>query len=94
MRAEQQAFPDDLAREIDQVDFLILIHHFLYEHLQSGSDSDSNSSLSLSNISLGNLPEFHRRVAVYNSAVAMFYVLSDLSGVGGMRRKHIHAVKS
>jgi len=76
------------------VDFLILIHRFLYEQLQSGSNSDSDFLLSLSDISPGNLPEFHGRVAVYNSAVAMFYAPSDLSGVGGMHRERIHTVKS
>jgi hypothetical protein len=74
------------------MDFLILIHRFLYEQLQSGSNSDS--LLSSSNISLDNLPKFHGQVAVYNSTVAKFYVTSDLSGVGGMHRECILAVQS
>jgi hypothetical protein len=43
---------------------------------------------------MGDPPEFHGRVAVYNSAVVKFYAPSDLSGVGGMRRECIRAVPS
>ncbi|KAI0247880.1 hypothetical protein BJV78DRAFT_1276756 [Lactifluus subvellereus] len=73
----------DLAVEINQPDFLNLIRHFLYGQLRPDSSSDSGSLLS-SDASLGDLPEFHGRVTVYNSAVAKFYAPSDLSGVGGI----------
>jgi hypothetical protein len=98
MHSERRTDPDVLAKEIDQTDFLVLIRRFLHEKLQSGSDSgpllSSSSSSSSSDMSLDNLPEFHGRVAVYNSAVAKFYAPSDLSGVGGMRRERIRAVQS
>jgi hypothetical protein len=37
---------------------------------------------------------FYGRITVYSSAVATFYAPSDISGVGGMRKERIHAVKS
>jgi hypothetical protein len=80
--------------EIDQSDFLELICCFLYRQLvHSNSDhsllSDSDAS---SEVSLDNLLEFHGRVAVYTSAVATYYVPSDLSEVGGMHQERIRAV--
>ncbi|KAG2068111.1 hypothetical protein BDR04DRAFT_1129339 [Suillus decipiens] len=37
------------------------------------------------------LPRHEGKLQVFNSAVAIFYAPSDLSGIGGMRHKHIHA---
>lgn len=40
------------------------------------------------------IPDIRGRIAVYPSALAMFYAPSDLSGIGGMRRERIRAVSS
>jgi hypothetical protein len=92
MHAERRIDPDVLAKEIDQMDFLVLIRRFLHEQLQSGSDSGLSSSSS--EMPLDDLPEFYGRVAVCHSAIAKFYAPSDLSGIGGMRRERIRAVPS
>ena len=34
------------------------------------------------------------KLSIYHSAVATFFVLSDLSGVNGMHHEHIHALPS
>ena len=40
------------------------------------------------------LPTFYGKITCYPSAVATFHVPSDISGVGGMHRERIRAVKS
>lgn len=40
------------------------------------------------------LPTFYGKITIYTSAIATFYAPSDISGVGGMHRERIHAVKS
>ncbi|KAG1797296.1 uncharacterized protein BJ212DRAFT_1450497 [Suillus subaureus] len=42
-------------------------------------------------IPAASLPRHEGKLQVFNSAAAMFYAPSDLSGIGGMRCKHIHA---
>ncbi|KAF8802623.1 hypothetical protein BYT27DRAFT_7306648 [Phlegmacium glaucopus] len=37
---------------------------------------------------------FYGRITIYPSAVATFHAPSDISGIGGMRRERIRAVKS
>ena len=37
---------------------------------------------------------FYGKIMIYTSAIATFYVPSDISGVGGMHCEHIHAVNS
>ena len=81
----------ELAAELDQPDFTMLIRQFLQGQLHPDLDRESLiSANSLPDI----LPNFRERISVYNSASAMFYAPSDLSGVGGMRREHIRAVPS
>jgi hypothetical protein len=37
---------------------------------------------------------FYGKITIYSSAVATFHAPSDISGIGGMRRERIRAVKS
>ncbi|KAG2343983.1 hypothetical protein BDR05DRAFT_975684 [Suillus weaverae] len=41
--------------------------------------------------SLMDCPHFNGKIWVFNSAVLVFFALSDLSGIGGMKREYIHA---
>lgn len=46
-------------------------------------------------VALDQCPEFStERVFIFNSARAVFYAPSDVSGVGGMHHEHIRATKS
>ncbi|KAH9025348.1 hypothetical protein EDB83DRAFT_2230578 [Lactarius deliciosus] len=80
-----KVYPDDIAFKIDQPDFTHLIQRFLHKQESLKLDSDT---------SLVDLPTFHGKITVYPSAVAMFHAPSDISGVGGMHRERIRAVKS
>ena len=73
--------------------FVTLIRKFLYEQLRTDSDSMSSASVP-SEVSVANLPPFHKKIHVYASAVSTFHAPSDISGVGGMRRERIRAVAS
>jgi hypothetical protein len=79
-----------IGTEFNQPDFIRLIRLFLHEQLHADSVSNLSSG---SNISDGNLPEFKGRgtIFIHNSAVAIFFAPSDISGVEGMRREHIRA---
>ncbi|KIK20652.1 hypothetical protein PISMIDRAFT_105422, partial [Pisolithus microcarpus 441] len=37
-------------------------------------------------------PRYKGRISIYNSAISMFYALSDPSGIGGMHCEYICAV--
>jgi hypothetical protein len=82
-----RVYAEDLATDMDQPDFFLLIQQFLYG--QDHSDSDSSTSQALDN-----LPPFHEKITVYPSAVTTFYSPSDISRVGGMCYEHIRAVDS
>jgi hypothetical protein len=45
-------------------------------------------------IPLEQCPDFAERVFIFNSARAVFYAPSDVSGVGGMHHERIRATKS
>jgi hypothetical protein len=75
-------YPEDI--EIEHPHFTDLIQKFIYD--QQHSDDCSNSSVSAH-------PTFFGMITVYPSAVATFHAPSDLSGIGGMRRERIRAVK-
>ena len=79
-------YPEDIAVDIEQPDFLDLIQQFIYreQHPDNASDDSSVSAL----------PSFYGKIDVYPSAVATFHAPSDLSGIGGMRRERIRAVES
>jgi len=76
---------EDIAAEIEQPEFPNLIRQFIYN--QQHSDNVSNASIS-------DLPMFHGKITIYSSVLATFHAPSDISGIGGMRRERIHAVKS
>ena len=78
-------YPEVIAAEIGQPTFPNLILQFIYD--QQHSDCTSNTSPA-------DLPTFYGKITVFPSAVATFHVPSDISGIGGMCRKHICAVKS
>ena len=40
------------------------------------------------------LPTIEDKIHVFNSAVAMFHALSDISGITGMRHEHIRSTSS
>ena len=79
-------YPEDVAVEIEQPDFPNLIQQFIYN--EQCSDHVSNDS------SASALPNFYGKISVYPSAVSTFHAPSDISGIGGMRRERIRAVKS
>jgi hypothetical protein len=79
-------YPEDIAGEIEQPDLSDLIQQFIYKEQHSDHVSDDSS--------VSALPTFYGKITVYPSAVATFYAPSDISGVGGMRRERIRAVKS
>jgi hypothetical protein len=76
-----------LQDELQQPDFYLLLHRFLYDQLHHKSDCDSTSDI-LPN----GLPEFHGKLSVYPSAIATFFAPSDICGTGGMRRERIRAM--
>ena len=80
-------YPEDI--EIEHPHFSDLIQKFIYD--QQHSDDCSNSS---SVSAESTLPTFFGMITIYPSAVATFHAPSDLSGIGGMRRERIRAVKS
>ena len=79
--------PEDISTEIEQFNLIDLIQQFIYDqqHPDHASSSDTSAPV---------LPTFHGKIAVYSSAVATFHAPSDISGIGGMRREQIRAVKS
>jgi hypothetical protein len=79
------AYPEDIAAEIGQPNFPNLPPQFIYNQQHSNYTSDTSSA---------DLPTFYGKVTIYPSAVATFHAPSDISGIGGMRRECIRAVKS
>ena len=82
------AYPEDIAVEIGQPDFPDLVRKFIYKEQHSDHASDNSS------VSVSELPTFYNTITVFLSAIATFYVPSDISGIGGMRRERIRAMKS
>ncbi|KAF8268671.1 hypothetical protein EI94DRAFT_1771510 [Lactarius quietus] len=80
-----KVYPNDMAAELEGPDFTDLIQQFIRDQEHPELDFDT---------SLADLPSFYGKIIVYPSAVATFYAPSDLSGVGGMRRECLRAVKS
>jgi hypothetical protein len=79
-------YPEAIAVEIEQPDLPNLIQQFIYKEQHSDDVSDDSS--------VSALPTFYGKINVYPSAVATFHAPSDISGIGGMRRERIRAVKS
>jgi hypothetical protein len=80
-----RVYPEDITAEIGQLNLPDLITQFIYS--QQRSDRTSNTSSM-------DLPTFYGKITIYPSAVATFHAPSDISGIGGMRRERIRAVKS
>jgi hypothetical protein len=77
-----------LSQHLKQPQLPLLTRRFLYSRL------NPDTTEGLSHIPEDTLPDIHGKVYVYNSARAVFYAPSDVSGVGGMRHERIRAVKS
>jgi hypothetical protein len=81
-----------LTARLDEPDLIRLIQSFLRDQLHgTASLSNINSSKSDDH---DDLPAFNEIISVYTSAVAIFYVPSDLSGIGGMHRERVRALFS
>lgn len=77
----------DVAAEIGHPNLLRLLRQFLHDRLHP--DGPHSSA-----ISLAACPMVDGRLSIHNSAAAIYYAPSDLSGIGGMHREHIRAVCS
>ncbi|KAJ7346269.1 hypothetical protein DFH08DRAFT_701453 [Mycena albidolilacea] len=78
-----------LAEYVEQPRLCELIRRFLFDQL------NPDAPISGAQIALDQCPEFTtERVFIFNSACAVFYAPSDVSGVGGMRHERIRATKS
>jgi len=73
----------DLATELDKPQLLDILRRFLQLQLQH-DDHDPED------VPLDECPFYDGSVRVYNSASSTFYAPSDVSGLHGMRREHIH----
>lgn len=83
----RKCYPEDIADEIEQPDFTHLIQKFLWDQQHNGSQPDINIPPPLI------LSAFYEKITTYPSALSLFHAPSDLSGVGGVRREHIRAVR-
>ena len=77
-----RVYPEDIS---EQPDLPNLIQKFTQEQNSDNVSDDSSVSA---------LSTFYGKITVYPSAVATFHAPSDISGIGGMRREQIRAVKS
>jgi len=77
--------PDDIAAEIGQPDLSNLIQNFIHNQQHPDDASDASAAT---------LPIFYGKITIYTSAIATFHAPSDISGIGGMRRERIRAIKS
>ena len=80
----------NIAEDAEQLNLVSLICVLLRQH----SKSHANTSTALPSSASADYLDFtgEHPLITYNSAVAMFYVPSDLSGAGGMRKEQIRAV--
>jgi hypothetical protein len=78
-----------LAEHVDQPRLCELIRRFLYDQLNPEAPTPGGR------IPLEECPAFvNERIYIFNSARAVFYAPSDVSGVGGMHHERIRATKS
>lgn len=75
----------ELARTINEPNFVYLIRRFLQGQLSPTYNSFTDAQL---------LPFFNCPISVYPSAIATFYAPSDPCGTRGMRRECIQAIPS
>ncbi|KAJ7159107.1 hypothetical protein C8R43DRAFT_1124740 [Mycena crocata] len=79
----------ELAAYLEQPRLCELIRRFLFDQL------NPDAPVSGGHIALDQCPDFStERVFIFNSARAVFYAPSDVSGVGGMHHERIRATKS
>jgi hypothetical protein len=80
----------NIAEDSEQLNLVTLIRVLLRQH----SESHANTSTALPSSASADYLDFtgEHPLTTYNSAVAMFYAPSDLSGAGGMRKERIRAV--
>lgn len=79
-------YVQDLAVSIQEPSLPLALREFLF--LFDNPDSISTSH------TLSDLPQFHGRVHVHESAVATFFAPSDLCGAGGMHQERIRSTSS
>ena len=77
-----------LSKHLNQPQLPLLTHQFLYGCLNPDAAEDP------SRIPEDTLPDIKGKVFIYNSAHAVFYAPSDVSGIGRMWHERICAVKS
>ncbi|GLB41297.1 hypothetical protein LshimejAT787_0905120 [Lyophyllum shimeji] len=77
-----------LAAHVKQPDLPELASRFLYNQLHPDADIPATQ------LPRHQLPVINSKVRIFNSARAVFYAPSDLSGVGGMRHERIRAARS
>ncbi|KAF7348718.1 hypothetical protein MVEN_01390700 [Mycena venus] len=82
--------PRALAQYLDLPKLVPLIQRFLYSQINPDRDPD----IPLANIPLDDCPDAPSSVKVFPSAVAKFFAPSDQSGISGMLRERIRAVRS
>ncbi|KAJ7480981.1 hypothetical protein FB451DRAFT_1350862 [Mycena latifolia] len=89
-----RGYPRDplaLAQHLNLPQLPALIRRFLY--LQNNPDHDVDT-VPLLNVPLDDCPDAPRSVRVFPSAIAKFYAPSDQSGIRGMLRERVRAVRS
>ncbi|KAF8256793.1 hypothetical protein EI94DRAFT_1849394 [Lactarius quietus] len=76
----------DLVEFIQQPDLILTLQRFIYLIDHPGSAIPSSKS--------SDLPQFQGRIHVHHSALATFFLPSDLCGMGGMRQERIRSMPS
>ena len=71
-------YPDQVGKH----NLIQLIQEFVYEQQHPGSSA----------CNIPNLPPFYETITIHTTAIATFHAPSNLSGIGGMKCEHIHAV--
>ncbi|KAG2128044.1 uncharacterized protein EDB93DRAFT_1243604 [Suillus bovinus] len=75
----------ELSTELSIPNLYNVLRRFLFEQVYPDDQHPP------SEIPLSRCPRFDGNIQVFNSASSTFYAPSDRSGIGGMRREHIHA---
>ncbi|KAF8955385.1 hypothetical protein BDZ97DRAFT_1907688 [Flammula alnicola] len=94
-QTKERKYPSELsslAVHIREPRFPSLVHEFLCQQLDTSQD-DASSFSADSDMS-DDILEMISPISVFHSAVATFYALSDISGIRGMCREHIHSTPS
>ncbi|THU77673.1 hypothetical protein K435DRAFT_824275 [Dendrothele bispora CBS 962.96] len=87
-KTRNRSFPrylHEIAEVINFGNLEYLTRRFLYEYLNDTLAGD---------LELDDLPHITSKIDIFNSAVAEFYAPSDVAGIRGMRREHIHCTNS